>query len=47
MSWPTSAPRGSFPSNERAEYESVVLALELVALLQAESRALLATHNRR
>ena len=37
---------GELSVEERAEYESVVLALELVTLLQAEARAFLATHNR-
>ena len=37
---------GELSTEERAEYESAVLTLELVTLLQAEARAFLATHKR-
>ncbi len=36
---------GELSVEERAEYESAVLTLELVTLLQAEARAFLATHE--
>jgi hypothetical protein len=36
---------GDLSAEERAEYESAVLTLELVTLLQAEARAFLATHK--
>jgi hypothetical protein len=36
---------GELSADERAEYESAVLTLELVTLLQAEARAFLATHK--
>jgi hypothetical protein len=36
---------GELSVDERAEYESAVLTLEFVTLLQAEARAFLATHK--
>jgi len=36
---------GELSTEERAEYESAVLTLELVTLLQVEARAFLSTHK--